>query len=61
MFFAERNLKKRLLKKGILRVCTVGNIDVSAVDSQEYISYLRSINDKGFPYIVPKKYLKKDV
>jgi aminoglycoside 3-N-acetyltransferase len=57
LYYADRNLKKKLLKEKMLHIEKIGNIEISLINSQEYISYLRTINKDGFPYIVPRKYL----
>jgi aminoglycoside 3-N-acetyltransferase len=57
MHYAEKNLKKMILKKNILHIENISGIEVSLLDSQEYIGFLRSINKKGFPYVIPEKYL----
>jgi aminoglycoside 3-N-acetyltransferase len=56
--FAERNLKKQLLKQNILNIEKIGSVDISFVDAQNYIKYLRSgFHKKGYPYVIAKKYM----
>jgi aminoglycoside 3-N-acetyltransferase len=57
LYYADRNLKKRILKENILHTEKIHGIDISLLESRTYINYLRSINQKGFPYIIPRKYL----
>jgi aminoglycoside 3-N-acetyltransferase len=58
LFFAEKNLKKLLLKENILQVDMVGSIGVSLMDAKAYVLYAKSNNvRKGFPYVINKKYM----
>jgi aminoglycoside 3-N-acetyltransferase len=58
LYYAERNLKKLIIEKNILHTKNINNIEVSLLESQKYITCLRSMNKKGFPYVIPKKYLE---
>jgi aminoglycoside 3-N-acetyltransferase len=58
LYCAERNLRKQLLKENILHIEKVDTIDVSFVDAQLYIKYLKSNTlKKGFPYIIARKHI----
>ena len=51
MHFAEKNLYRDLLKNGIVKEDIIDNtIPVYIETAQGYINYLRSKNQKGYPY-----------
>jgi hypothetical protein len=53
--FCGEKLKKKLLKKNILHIEKINSIDISFMDAQSYIKYVRSDSvKKGFPYVISK-------
>lgn len=49
--FAERNLRKDLLKNNILIETKIEGVLVSLVDSQKLIAFLQTKNKNGYPYV----------
>ena len=59
LFFAERNLRKDLIKDGILQVSNIGGIRFEYIhDSNALIEFLRSRNNGGYPYYISRKFEK---
>ena len=53
---AERCFRKDLIKEGILRIASVGELQIEYInDSKELIDYLNSKNSNGYPYYFGRK------
>ena len=53
LYEAELNYNRDLVNNNILQEYSVESVKVSIVSSEKLISYLRSKNSKGYPYIYP--------
>ncbi len=53
---AERCFRKDLIKEGILKIASVGELQIEYInDSKELIDYLNSKNANGYPYYFGRK------
>ncbi len=53
---AERCFRKDLIKEGILRIASVGELQIEYInDSKELTDYLNSKNSNGYPYYFGRK------
>jgi aminoglycoside 3-N-acetyltransferase len=57
LYYAERKLRKDLVKSGILVIENIAGIEISIINSKLLIPFLKSNKRKGYPYYVENKYL----
>ena len=57
LYYAERKLRKDLIKSGILVIENIAGIEISVINSKLLIAFLKSNKRKGYPYYVEKKHL----
>ena len=57
-YFAGLNFRKDLIDNNILISKIIGGVVVEIVFSKKLIDFLRSKNQNGYPYHIPKKYFK---
>ena len=57
LYYAERKLRKDLIKSGILVIEKIAGIEISIINSKLLIEFLKSNKRKGYPYYVEKKHL----
>ncbi len=60
LYFAERKLRRDLIKNGILNISVVNGLEISIIESQRLISFLRTHKRKGYPYYVESRHLIKN-
>jgi len=51
--YAERTLKRELISSGILKSGKVGSLSIEMCSSKKLIDFLRSRNQRGYPYYFP--------
>ena len=57
LYYAERKLRKDLIKSGILVIENIAGIEISVINSKLLIAFLKNNKRKGYPYYVEKKCL----
>jgi len=59
VYFAENKYRKDLLKNNILKTETVEGLDISIIDSNLLLNFLKDRSNRGYPYYVGSKLLHK--
>lgn len=57
LYYAERKLRKDLIKSGILVIENIAGLEISVIKSRQLIEFLQSNKRKGYPYYVESKHL----
>lgn len=60
IYLAENKLKIDLIRNNILKTETVEGLNVSVIESQQLIDFLRYHPHKGYPYYVELKFMKNN-
>uniref|UniRef100_UPI00404813F2 AAC(3) family N-acetyltransferase n=1 Tax=Algoriphagus sp. TaxID=1872435 RepID=UPI00404813F2 len=57
LYYAERKLRKDLIKSGILVIENIAGLEISVINSRLLIEFLKNNKRKGYPYYVESKHL----
>jgi len=60
LYFAEKTLRKDLIREGILGSFTIERVKVEVVNSKKLINYLNKKNKLGYPYFWVSRKLNKN-
>ena len=52
MYLAEKNVRKMLLKEGIVKATNIDGVPVSVIKAKELLSFYDNHSNKTFPYYV---------
>lgn len=60
LYLLQINMRKDLIKNKILNTFVVDGVPVEIINSQKLYAYFkeRNLSQKGYPYFIPKRYLK---
>ncbi len=57
-FFAERNLRKDLLKAGVLEEFVVSGLEINIIASKNLLDFLSQSKSPFYPYYIKRKFLR---
>ena len=50
MYLAEKNVRKMLLKEGIVKATNIDGVHISVIKSKELLNFFDNHSNKTFPY-----------
>jgi aminoglycoside 3-N-acetyltransferase len=59
IYFAESKYRKDLIRNNIIEIEKVEGLDISIIHSNRLMDFLKDRSNKGYPYYVGSKFLKK--